>query len=157
MGKPYRNQKRNGAPGEMTAQPWGFDPQKNGCLPCGSPAAISRTARIELARSKHSLFAPKYKSQHKADFLKFGAPGEIRTPDQVVRSHLLYPAELRVHSKIVERIAVYLLCMKTSKNFIQTSEIFLTVLSSNLLINKNNHGWAFVQGASNPRLLSPSA
>ena len=26
-----------------------------------------------------------------------GAPGEIRTPDQVVRSHLLYPAELRVH------------------------------------------------------------
>ena len=29
-------------------------------------------------------------------FLLFGAPGEIRTPDQVVRSHLLYPAELRV-------------------------------------------------------------
>ncbi len=26
-----------------------------------------------------------------------GAPGEIRTPDQVVRSHLLYPAELRAH------------------------------------------------------------
>ena len=25
-----------------------------------------------------------------------GAPGGIRTPDQVVRSHLLYPAELRV-------------------------------------------------------------
>ncbi len=24
-----------------------------------------------------------------------GPPGEIRTPDQVVRSHLLYPAELR--------------------------------------------------------------
>lgn len=24
-----------------------------------------------------------------------GAPGGIRTPDQVVRSHLLYPAELR--------------------------------------------------------------
>ena len=33
--------------------------------------------------------------------LKFrnGAPGGIRTPDQVVRSHLLYPAELRVHSE----------------------------------------------------------
>ena len=31
-------------------------------------------------------------------FAKNGAPGEIRTPDQVVRSHLLYPAELRVHS-----------------------------------------------------------
>jgi hypothetical protein len=25
----------------------------------------------------------------------FGAPGEIRTPDQLVRSQLLYPAELR--------------------------------------------------------------
>ncbi len=31
-----------------------------------------------------------------AEGLVFGAPGEIRTPDQVVRSHLLYPAELRV-------------------------------------------------------------
>ena len=32
--------------------------------------------------------------------LKFrnGAPGGIRTPDQVVRSHLLYPAELRVRN-----------------------------------------------------------
>ena len=27
--------------------------------------------------------------------LKYGAPGEIRTPDQLVRSQLLYPAELR--------------------------------------------------------------
>jgi hypothetical protein len=27
-----------------------------------------------------------------------GAPGGIRTPDQVVRSHLLYPAELRVRN-----------------------------------------------------------
>ena len=36
------------------------------------------------------------KPQLKAGVLLFGAPGEIRTPDQVVRSHLLYPAELRV-------------------------------------------------------------
>jgi hypothetical protein len=28
----------------------------------------------------------------------FGAPGETRTPDQVVRSHLLYPTELRVQN-----------------------------------------------------------
>lgn len=28
----------------------------------------------------------------------FGAPGGIRTPDQVVRSHLLYPAELRMRN-----------------------------------------------------------
>ena len=29
-----------------------------------------------------------------------GAPEEIRTPDRSVRSRLLYPAELRVHSKL---------------------------------------------------------
>ena len=39
-----------------------------------------------------------------AEGLIFGAPGEIRTPDQVVRSHLLYPAELRV----LEMYKVYL-------------------------------------------------
>ena len=31
------------------------------------------------------------------DFLEFGAPREIRTPDQLVRSQLLYPAELWAH------------------------------------------------------------
>ena len=34
--------------------------------------------------------------QPMAEGLLYGAPGGIRTPDQVVRSHLLYPAELRV-------------------------------------------------------------
>ena len=29
-------------------------------------------------------------------YVLYGAPGGIRTPDQVVRSHLLYPAELRM-------------------------------------------------------------
>ncbi len=28
--------------------------------------------------------------------LHYGAPGEIRTPDRLVRSQVLYPAELRV-------------------------------------------------------------
>jgi hypothetical protein len=27
----------------------------------------------------------------------YGGPGEIRTPDQLVRSQLLYPTELRIH------------------------------------------------------------
>ena len=30
-------------------------------------------------------------------FLMCGAPGEIRTPDHLVRSQVLYPAELRAH------------------------------------------------------------
>lgn len=29
--------------------------------------------------------------------LQYGAPGEIRTPDPLVRSQVLYPTELRVH------------------------------------------------------------
>ena len=29
----------------------------------------------------------------------YGAPGEIRTPDRPVRSRVLYPAELRMHSQ----------------------------------------------------------
>ncbi len=28
----------------------------------------------------------------------FGAPGEIRTPDRLVRSQVLYPTELRAHT-----------------------------------------------------------
>ena len=32
--------------------------------------------------------------------LKNGAPGEIRTPDHLVRSQVLYPAELRAHDKL---------------------------------------------------------
>src|ERR1700736_3544447 len=33
-----------------------------------------------------------------ADILKTGAPGEIRTPDPLLRRQLLYPAELRARS-----------------------------------------------------------
>ena len=36
-----------------------------------------------------------YSSWNSAKNLKFGAPGEIRTPDRLVRSQVLYPAELR--------------------------------------------------------------
>ncbi len=31
----------------------------------------------------------------------YGAPGEIRTPDPLVRSQVLYPAELRAHAIII--------------------------------------------------------
>ena len=41
----------------------------------------------------------------------FGAPGEIRTPDQLVRSQLLYPAELRAHD-------LYYKCISTRESLI---------------------------------------
>jgi hypothetical protein len=31
----------------------------------------------------------------------YGAPGEIRTPDHLVRSQVLYPAELRARNSLV--------------------------------------------------------
>ena len=37
---------------------------------------------------------------------KNGAPGEIRTPDPLVRSQMLYPAELRARAGILQRIHI---------------------------------------------------
>jgi hypothetical protein len=45
--------------------------------------------------SPHSRESPNAKTSLWRGFW-FGAPGEIRTPDQLVRSQLLYPTELRV-------------------------------------------------------------
>ena len=44
--------------------------------------------------------------QRSTDLLWFadGVPGGIRTPDLLLRRQLLYPAELRVHSKKMERV-----------------------------------------------------
>ena len=33
----------------------------------------------------------------------FGAPGEIRTPDPLVRSQVLYPAELRARNQLIPK------------------------------------------------------
>ena len=51
---------------------------------------------IELGVRTYSPVDANKKPQLEGWGLIFGAPGGIRTPDQVVRSHLLYPAELRV-------------------------------------------------------------
>ncbi len=46
-----------------------------------------------LVKSQRSRESRKYKTLESTD--NYGAPGEIRTPDLVVRSHALYPTELR--------------------------------------------------------------
>ena len=63
----------------------------------------------------------------------YGAPGEIRTPDLMVRSHALYPTELRAHT--VERPAI-LTC----------GSLFL------LWINGGEGGIRTLDGAINPIL-----
>ena len=55
-----------------------------------------QTHLVELGVQIYSPVDANKKPQLKGWGLIFGAPGGIRTPDQVVRSHLLYPAELRV-------------------------------------------------------------
>ena len=56
-----------------------------------------------------------------------GTPGEIRTPDPLVRSQVLYPAELRAHSLIkiiIEILETYFLIL----NYInQTYKIFISI------------------------------
>ncbi len=66
--------------------------------PCGQPAAVQNAARFVELGSSFDQGTSNKKGSSCEDPFSFGAPGEIRTPDQVVRSHLLYPAELRVQN-----------------------------------------------------------
>ena len=47
--------------------------------------------------------------------MSFGAPGEIRTPDRLVRSQVLYPAELRAHCLILRRQSLLSDCSSASR------------------------------------------
>ena len=60
---------------------------------CRRPTASSdRTLEFECYPELE-----KKKGPARGPFIFFGAPGEIRTPDRLVRSQVLYPAELRAH------------------------------------------------------------
>lgn len=50
-----------------------------------------------FAKKNHLLRENKTGCKHPASPYKNGAPGEIRTPDHLVRSQVLYPTELRAH------------------------------------------------------------
>ena len=58
----------------------------------------------DVREQPHPLNTPYKKPPPFGEGFLYGAPGEIRTPDQVVRSHLLYPAELRVHKLFSYRL-----------------------------------------------------
>lgn len=90
-----------------------------------------------------------------------GAPGGIRTPDQVVRSHLLYPAELRVREgrafnnttgafckfdlgikqKIVVRYSFY--CLRPSSRGTKELVLLLFSLSQGLLLDRHRLAWRY--------------
>ena len=63
---------------------------------------LARPKRFELLTP---WFEAKYSIQlsygRNRNYIKSGAPEEIRTPDPLVRSQVLYPAELRARGDII--------------------------------------------------------
>ena len=63
-------------------------------MACVSPRLQSGVLETPL------VFRTKYRGPLECGpFVLFGAPGGIRTPDPLVRSQVLYPAELRARIK----------------------------------------------------------
>ena len=71
------------------------------CITLRAPAAVQNAPGVlSNGGVLFKLQRPDTKKPRSlSEVFLYGAPGEIRTPDQVVRSHLLYPAELRVRSE----------------------------------------------------------
>ena len=65
-----------------------------------SSQSVFEHARLESAWPAVRCFAPRSGERRKRRTLRpeVGAPGEIRTPDRLVRSQVLYPAELRART-----------------------------------------------------------
>ena len=54
----------------------------------------------DKSKTSNSLQIKKSPNLSFGDFLSYGTPGEIRTPDPLVRSQVLYPTELRVQVQL---------------------------------------------------------
>ena len=79
----------------------------NGTGDTSPSQSVSKHTSIQtdcLHRHQHNQ-CPENKTEckHPASPCKNGAPGEIRTPDHLVRSQVLYPTELRAHCEIFNR------------------------------------------------------
>jgi hypothetical protein len=75
-------------------------------------AVLSAMSRLGGHKIGHSQKSAEISSEAKTMQLiegrrKSGAPGEIRTPDLMLRRHSLYPAELRAHwEKLYTRLPI---------------------------------------------------
>ncbi len=84
--------------------------------PAGRPTGRARPRRktrttkttVSWMAGPQPTNAAKRTCLHSASPCYFGAPGEIRTPGRLVRSQVLYPAELRA------RICLVIICILTS-------------------------------------------
>lgn len=85
--------------------------------------SLRRISPIELKKPQTKPRAAKQKNTRRGCFLRNGAPEEIRTPDLLIRSQALYPAELRVlakwpdHRRKSKRLQEELLLWKTLKSY----------------------------------------
>ncbi len=61
-----------------------------------------------------------------------GAPGEIRTPDPLVRSQVLYPAELRAHRYL--KLYIFTSIQKIALRAIGTLENVFPTLSTSYVL-----------------------
>ena len=87
----------DGAPGEIDQN------SAYAVLTLRSPATSKTLTRfVELEFSSASRTPLIKKGPRWDPFFISGAPGEIRTPDRLVRSQVLYPAELRARCLVVQ-------------------------------------------------------
>ena len=69
--------------------------------PSGQSSAVCGALLVSSGHVLWARYATHKKAQHKLGFFVCGAPDTIRTCDPLVRSQVLYPAELRVHYGVI--------------------------------------------------------
>ena len=82
-----------------------FGPRPFGAGVAGATPFFAASLLVEqvydFVGSSNLYQQAKQKEAPKTGLFLFGAPGEIRTPDRLVRSQVLYPAELRALKQLL--------------------------------------------------------
>ena len=88
-----------GGHGDMNITKRYLDPQEQTIRDAMDRAGVAHGGHSSGHTSHNARFAEcgNYVANNMTSFRVCGAPGEIRTPDLLVRSQTLYPAELRAH------------------------------------------------------------
>ena len=98
--------------------------RKRGRLQPSSRAERDFSRRGAATRTVKPHFAQKNATNHKGSPRR-GAPGGTRTPDLLVRSQTLYPAELLAHGLFSNSLIIISAKRKNVKRFLQVFEILL--------------------------------
>ena len=113
--------------------------------PCITVRVLSKEASHELphrTRNPHRRFS-RHKRKRSLTFVSdLGAPEETRTPDLLIRSQTLYPAELPA---LVHRVCrgTYIIIPSTSPNVKQFFKVFCKKLQKGLFSAVIRHTFSF--------------